>query len=191
MRLRDFLSSCSAVAFSTLLANAQITTITTHISACTATYPSRSTATGAPTTTVAPGEWSDALPNGGMPFVIRLQQVDTSGYPDQESDPYWLMYNGNTTIDDSAAGVYRIANGQLTTYNGSYVFTSFGVVDQAFAISPGLGPISTYFSVNSRTLNWTNAHFTNGIAQFYKLPPGLLQNAQILAKFIGPSKSHE
>lgn len=126
------------------------------------------------------------MANGGTPFVVRLQQTDTSGYPDQTTAPYWLMANGNTTTDASVATVYRIVNGQLMTYNGSYISTGYGVVDQTFAISPGLGPIGTYFSVTNRMLNWTNTNFSNGTAQFYKLPPGLLQNAQILAKFIGP-----
>lgn len=182
MRLRDFWCLCSVF----LVSNAQVITITTHISACATSYSSISTTTVASTVTIQPTPWTDAMANGGTPFVTRLQQVDLSGSPSQPTVPYWLMANGNTTTDTSSATIYRIVDGQMMTYNGSYISTSFGVVDQTFAISPGLGSIATRFSVNSHMLNWTNTQFSNGTAQFYKLPPGLLDNAQILAKFLGP-----
>lgn len=181
MRLRDIWCLFSVL----LVSNAQLITITTHVSACAASYSSISTTTVASKVTVQPTPWTDAIANDGTPFVIRLQQVDLSGYPTQLTTPYWLMANGNTTTDASSATIYRIVDSQLMTYNESYISTGFGVVDQTFAISPGLGSIATRFSVNSHMLNWTNMQFSNGTAQFYKLPPGLLDNAQILAKFLG------
>lgn len=185
MRLHDFWSLCSAVLLCTPAANGQTITVTTHISACAATY---STVTVPSTVTVQPTPFTDAMANSGTPFVIRLQQVDTSGYPDQSSAPYWLTANGNTTTNVGSATVYEIVDGQLMTYiDGYLVSTNNGVVDQIFSASSSTaGSIKTFFTVNNRMLNWTNAVFTNGTAQFYKLPPGLLQNAQILAKLIGP-----
>ncbi|KAG9963800.1 hypothetical protein KCU61_g3343, partial [Aureobasidium melanogenum] len=141
------------------------------------------------TVTVQPTPWTDTAANGGAPFVIRLQQVDVSGYPDQDTAPYWLTANGNTTTNSSVAAVYTINEGRLAILNGSHVATNFNVVDQAFGVTDYDLPINTTFSVNDRMLNWTNPFFTNGTAQFYKLPPGLLDNALILAKFLGPMEA--
>ncbi|KAH0346587.1 hypothetical protein KCU81_g3870, partial [Aureobasidium melanogenum] len=141
------------------------------------------------TVTVQPTPWTDAAANGGAPFVIRLQQVDTSGYPDQDTAPYWLTANGNTTTNQSVAAVYTINEGRLAILNGSHVATNFNVVDQAFGVTDYDLPINTTFTVNNGMLNWTNPLFTNGTAQFYKLPPGLLDNALILAKFLGPMEA--
>ncbi|THX21883.1 hypothetical protein D6D12_09669, partial [Aureobasidium pullulans] len=136
-----------------------------------------------------PTPWTDVAANGGAPFVIRLEQVDASGYPEQDPAPYWLTYNGNTTTNSSLAAVYFITEGRLSTQNGSHVATNINVVDQAFGITDYPLPINTTFSVRNRMLNWTNPLFTNGTAQFYKLPPGLLDNALILAKFLGPMEA--
>ncbi|KAH0351766.1 hypothetical protein KCU83_g4095, partial [Aureobasidium melanogenum] len=141
------------------------------------------------TVTVQPTPWTDTAANDGAPFVIRLQQVDVSGYPDQDTAPYWLTANGNTTTNSSVAAVYTINEGRLAILNGSHVATNFNVVDQAFGVTDYDLPINTTFSVNHRMLNWTNPFFTNGTAQFYKLPPGLLDNALILAKFLGPMEA--
>ncbi|KAG9656030.1 hypothetical protein KCU64_g6147, partial [Aureobasidium melanogenum] len=141
------------------------------------------------TVTVQPTPWTDTAANDGAPFVIRLQQVDVSGYPDQDTAPYWLTANGNTTTNSSVAAVYTINEGRLAILNGSHVATNFNVVDQAFGVTDYDLPINTTFSVNDRMLNWTNPFFTNGTAQFYKLPPGLLDNALILAKFLGPMEA--
>ncbi|KAG9830402.1 carbohydrate-binding module family 43 protein, partial [Aureobasidium melanogenum] len=151
--------------------------------ACSATYTSgTSTTVIQSTVTVQPTPWTDTAANDGAPFVIRLQQVDVSGYPDQDTAPYWLTVNGNTTTNSSVAAVYTINEGRLAILNGSHVATNFNVVDQAFGVTDYDLPINTTFSVNDRMLNWTNPFFTNGTAQFYKLPPGLLDNALILAK---------
>jgi hypothetical protein len=187
---RRFLSIASALSFFSQACSAQTITLTTHVSACSATYTSgTSTTVIQSTVTVQPTPWTDAAANGGAPFVIRLQQVDVSGYPDQDTAPYWLTANGNTTTNSSLAAVYTINEGRLATLNGSHVATNFNVVDQAFGVTDYDLPINTTFSVNNRMLNWTNALFTNGTAQFYKLPPGLLDNALILAKFLGPMEA--
>lgn len=187
---RQFLSIASALSFFSQTCSAQTITLITHVSACSATYTSgTSTTVIQSTVTVQPTPWTDAAANGGAPFVIRLQQVDVSGYPDQDTAPYWLTANGNTTTNSSLAAVYTINEGRLATLNGSHVATNFNVVDQAFSTTDYDLPINTTFSVNNRMLNWTNSLFSNGIAQFYKLPPGLLDNALILAKFLGPMEA--
>jgi hypothetical protein len=187
---RRFLSIASALSFFSQACSAQTITLTTHVSACSATYTSgTSTTVIQSTVTVQPTPWTDAAANGGAPFVVRLQQVDVSGYPDQDTAPYWLTANGNTTTNSPLAAVYTINEGRLATLNGSHVATNFNVVDQAFGVTDYDLPINTTFSVNNRMLNWTNALFTNGTAQFYKLPPGLLDNALILAKFLGPMEA--
>ncbi|KAI5248420.1 hypothetical protein E4T42_05659 [Aureobasidium subglaciale] len=187
---RRFLSITSALSLFSQACSAQTITLTTHVSACSATYTSgTSTTVIQSTVTVEPTPWTDVAANGGAPFVIRLQQVDVSGYPDQDTAPYWLTANGNTTTNSSLAVVYTINAGRLTTLNGSHIATNFNVVDQAFGITDYNLPINTTFSVRNRMLNWTNPLFTNGTAQFYKLPPGLLDNALILAKFLGPMEA--
>ncbi|KAI5212952.1 hypothetical protein AUEXF2481DRAFT_6754 [Aureobasidium subglaciale EXF-2481] len=187
---RRFLSITSALSLFSQACSAQTITLTTHVSACSATYTSgTSTTVIQSTVTVEPTPWTDVAANGGAPFVIRLQQVDVSGYPDQDTAPYWLTANGNTTTNSSLAIVYTINAGRLTTLNGSHIATNFNVVDQAFGITDYNLPINTTFSVRNRMLNWTNPLFTNGTAQFYKLPPGLLDNALILAKFLGPMEA--
>ncbi|KAK6005862.1 hypothetical protein QM012_007504 [Aureobasidium pullulans] len=184
---RRFFSIASAFSLFSQACNAQTITLTTHVSACSATYTSgTSTTVIQSTVTVQPTPWTDAAANGGAPFVIRLQQVGVSGYPDADTAPYWLTANGNTTTNTSAAAVYTINEGRLAILNGSHVATNFNVVDQAFGVTDYDLPINTTFSVNDRMLNWTNSLFTNGTAQFYQLPPGLLDNALILAKFLGP-----
>ncbi|KAI5198570.1 hypothetical protein E4T39_06658 [Aureobasidium subglaciale] len=187
---RHFLSITSALSLFSQACSAQTITLTTHVSACSATYTSgTSTTVIQSTVTVEPTPWTDVAANGGAPFVIRLQQVDVSGYPDQDTAPYWLTANGNTTTNSSLAVVYTINAGRLNTQNGSHIATNFNVVDQAFGITDYNLPINTTFSVRNRILNWTNPLFTNGTAQFYKLPPGLLDNALILAKFLGPMEA--
>lgn len=189
---RRFLSLASVFCFVLQLSSAQTITLTTHVSACSATYTSgTSTIVIGPTVTVQPTPWTDVAANAGAPFVIRLEQVDVSEYPDQQSaDPYWLTFNGNTTTNSSLAAVYYIHDGgQLSTLNGSHVATNFNVVDQAFGVTDYAMPINTTFSVRNRMLNWANPLFSNGTAQFYKLPPGLLDNALILAKFLGPMEA--
>ncbi|KAJ9628884.1 hypothetical protein H2203_002789 [Taxawa tesnikishii (nom. ined.)] len=149
-----------------------------------ATYPSTTVVPS--TVLVSPTPWTDQAANSGTPFVLRIQQVDSSGWTKRQAEPSWLMYNGNTTTNGSVAEQYHINNGQLLTSNGSYVSTDFQVLNQALAASDYIEPINTTFSVADGMLNWTNPTFSNGTAQFYKLPPGLLDNALILVKFLGP-----
>ncbi|KAG9576380.1 hypothetical protein KCU86_g14421, partial [Aureobasidium melanogenum] len=190
MILRRFFQIASAFSLFSQACNAQTITLTTHVSACSATYTSGTSTTVIQSiVTVQPTPWTDAAANGGAPFVIRLQQVDVSGYLDQDTASYWLTANGNTTTNSSVAAVYTINEGRLAILNGSHVATNFNVVDQAFGVTDYDLPINTTFSVNDRMLNWTNPLFTNGTAQFYKLPPGLLDNALILAKFLGPMEA--
>lgn len=46
-------------------------------------------------------------------------------------------------------------------------------------------PINTTFASVNGALTWDNAAFTNRTAQFYKVPAALLNNAQVLVKFLG------
>jgi hypothetical protein len=180
----------AALSFFSQACSAQTITLTTHVSACSATYTSGTSTTVIQSiVTVQPTPWTDAAANAGAPFVVRLQQVDTSGYPDQDTAPYWLTSNGNTTINSSLAAVYTINAGRLSTLNGSHIATNVNVVDQAFGVTDYSLPINTTFSVNNMMLNWTNPQFSNGTAQFYKLPPGLLENALILVKYLGPMEA--
>ncbi|KAK5013452.1 hypothetical protein LTR39_003641, partial [Cryomyces antarcticus] len=140
------------------------------------------------TVIVSPTPWTDSAANGGQPFLLEISQVDPSGWYHrrQVQTQSWLMPNGNTTTNCSKAAQYQIVNGQLSTLDGLYASTNYGIRNQAFAVSQDVGPISTSFFVNGTMLGWNNSNFSNGTAQFYKLPPGLLENALILAKFIGP-----
>lgn len=186
-----FIPFASALSVFSQVCGAQTITLTTHVSACSATYTSgTSTTVIQSTVTVQPTPWTDTVANSGAPFVIRLEQTDISGYPDQDgAAPYWLTANGNTTTNSSLAAVYFINEGRMSLLNGSHIAANFNVVDQAFGVTNYPMPINTTFSVRNRMLNWTNPLFSNGTAQFYKLPPGLLDNALILAKFLGPMEA--
>lgn len=125
--------------------------------------------------------------NNGAPFKILIHQIDETGWDKEVEDYYWLMPNGNTTVNCTRAARYNIQDGKLHIA-GKIISTDVGVLNMAFEPSLDKGEITTRFSVNNGILNWTNSHFTEGVAQFYKLPPGLLENAQILSKFVGPMR---
>lgn len=125
--------------------------------------------------------------NNGAPFKILIQQIDETGWDKEVDDYYWLMPNGNTTVNCTRAARYNIQDGKLHIA-GKIISTDVGVLNMAFEPSLDKGGITTRFFVNNGILNWTNSHFTEGVAQFYKLPPGLLENALILSKFVGPMR---
>ena len=127
---------------------------------------------------------SDESFNDGLPFKVLIQQVDETGWDAEVEDHYWLMPNGNTTLNCTRAARYFIQDGKLHIA-GKIISTDVGVLNMAFEPSLERGEITTRFFVSNGMLNWTNSHFTEGMAQFYKLPPGLLENAQILSKFVG------
>ena len=123
--------------------------------------------------------------NNGAPFKVLIQQVNEAGWNDDVIDYYWLMPNGNTTTNCTRAARYRIQEGKLHIA-GKIISTDIGVLNMAFEPRLDRGEVTTEFFVRDGLLNWTSPHFTEGVAQFYKLPPGLLENALILSKFVGP-----
>ncbi len=174
--------------------NSQIITVTQRINNCSLTSSTRAsdstTTTTGSTSAVSPRPTLslDDRYNNGKPFLILVHQADMSGWikPRQVAVEFsWLMSNGNTTVDCSSAAEYRLTNGQLRT-NGTLISTFTGETSMAFRAVPDVGNITTTLSVSNGTLNWINSNFTDGFAQFYKLPPGLMENALVLAKFIGP-----
>ncbi|PNS21330.1 Chitin deacetylase [Sphaceloma murrayae] len=178
--------------FAALLASTQAQqtiTVTTKICSTSPTS-SRSTTTTTVSSVVPvyPVEWNDQIANGGVPFVIRIELRDPSGYQDQSSyaAPSWLLPNGNTTTTPARAGQYRLLNGQLASVDGQYVSSEVGTSVEPLAVSSTVRAISRTFQSANGSLVWRNGNFTNGYAQFYKLPPNLLENARILAKLVGP-----
>ena len=130
---------------------------------------------------------SDESFNDGAPFKILIQQIDETGWDKEVEDYFWLMPNGNTTVNCTRAARYNIQDGKLHIA-GKIISTDVGVLNMAFEPSLDRGEITTRFFVSNGILNWTSSHFTEGVAQFYKLPPGLLENALILSKFVGPMR---
>jgi hypothetical protein len=125
--------------------------------------------------------------NTGLPFLILVHQLDMSGWIRRRQAAVqnsWLMQNGNTTVDCARAAQFTIKDSQLLV-DGAHVSTEYGVLSMPFAPSIKTGAVSTNFTVIDNALHWKHPEFTEGIAQFYKLPPGLLENALVLAKFIG------
>lgn len=144
------------------------------------------------TSTVVPTPLTDQATNNGTPFVIQLRELSTTGYTKrQQSTPYWLMANGNTTTNGSLATHFQLANGQLFTTDGAYFTTNYNVGSQTFAASDTVLPINSTFASNNGVLSWTNVDFTNGTAQFYQLPAGLLDGATILVEFLDHMKQQE
>jgi len=170
---------------------AEVITVTQYASTCSAIYTTgtRSVTIVQSTTTVVPVAYDDAAWNGGAPFVLEIE-------PDSPTDPLarrqsligrsWVALDGNTTTDPLTAGQYYIRSGQLMSVNGSSVSTDLNVVKQPFSIKPTTGSISTYFSFKDGMLNWTSPRFTGGRVKFCKQPVNLVDNAQVLAQFIGP-----
>ena len=123
--------------------------------------------------------------NNGTPFKVLIQHIDETGWSNDAVDHFWLMPNGNTTVNCTRAARYSIQEGKLHIA-GKIISTDVGDLNMAFEPRLDRGEITTQFFVSNGILNWTSTHFTEGIAQFYKLPPGLLENALILSKFVGP-----
>ncbi|TKA24245.1 hypothetical protein B0A50_06009 [Salinomyces thailandicus] len=95
------------------------------------------------------------------------------------------MANGNTTIDGSKAALWTINDGQLSSGN-LYVTTSYGTAHEPFAVANTIGTISTTFAVQNGIFYWNNSAFDGNTTQFYKVPGGLVDNAQVVARFSGP-----
>lgn len=176
------------------MAQAELITVTAYPSTCSAIYTSGSQTVTVihSTVTVVPQPFDDAA-NNGTPFIISVQMLNPEGYmaKRQMETPSWVMYNGNTTITRSIAGTYRLMDGQLLAANGSHVSTWRNVVAQAFEIRSGIAEINTTFSIRGGLLHWENDQFTDGRVDFFKLPPGLLDNAQILARFTSQTGERE
>ena len=144
------------------------------------------TTTTLSTVSVSPTPNTDYELNNGEPFVLNISPQPASGSTKrQQSSTSWIMENGNTTTDPTLAAHYQILNGVLYGPNGT-MSTDAGVLTMPFTISPKPGAINTTFFVSNGGLNWTNPEFTENVAQFYRTPVGLLQNALILVKLIGP-----
>lgn len=188
MFLRSIASLALTLTILPLATYSQVVTVTEYASACSAIYTtgSQSVTVIQSTVTVQPVSSQDAAANDGAPFVLAVVATSNNSKKKPQTETSWLTYNGNTTTSLALAGRYEILNEQLMSTNGSYVSTSYNVLNQAFSISAYVEPINTIFSVLDGILNWTNPDFSNGTAQFYRLPANLLDNASILAKFIGP-----
>ncbi|PSK53990.1 Chitin deacetylase [Elsinoe australis] len=172
----------------TLAQSQQTITVTTRICSTTPTSL-RGTTTVQSVVPVCPYQWNDQICNGGAPFVVRIELSDPSGYQEGQTAyaaSSWLLPNGNTTTDPARAGQYHVVNGQFASVDGNYASSEVGTTVQALSVSSSVGAISRTFQCSNGTLTWRNGNFTNGYAQFYKLPPNLLENARILAKLVGP-----
>ncbi|KAH7036440.1 hypothetical protein B0J12DRAFT_765478 [Macrophomina phaseolina] len=133
--------------------------------------------------------FNDANIAAGKPFLLEVLRVDGSGLSRRQqpaSQASWLMENGNTTTDASRAAVCSIdSNGRL--HVNSYIMSvDNGVASAPFAANAGTYNINTTFSTINTKLYWNSSAFSNGTAQFYKLPVGLLDNAEVLGKYHGP-----
>lgn len=175
-----------------LLQCASCTTITVreHIVGCAASAVNTPASSAAASSfSIDSGAARDARFNAGVPFVILLQQLDMTGWGRRQAvtEYSWLMPNGNTTVNCTRAGSYTIRDGELHIGNKTFS-TDNGKPNMAFVAHALIGNITRSFSVDNGFLNWTNSHFTDSVTQFYKLPPGLLENALILAKFVGPKQ---
>lgn len=164
----------------------QVVTVTEYASVCSAVYTtgSRSVTIVQSTVTVQPQPWSDAAANSGTAFVIEVG-VPSSSKKRQSAVTSYLMANGNTTIDGSKAALWTINDGQLSSGN-LYVTTSYGTAHEPFAVANTIGTISTTFAVQNGIFYWNNSAFDGNTTQFYKVPGGLVDNAQVVARFSGP-----
>ena len=169
-------------------ANAQVITITEHLSACSAVYTSgsRSVTVVQSTVTVSPVPWTDKDANTGTPFVLEVEQV-TAGRTGkrQAGSAVWVMPNGFTSTVGSDAAQFVIKDGQLSTINGGFVSTNDGIPHVRFAVSPDPQDTSKTFVVEGGMLHWNNADFSGGVAQLYQTPAGQIDNAEIIARFAG------
>ncbi|KAK1819015.1 hypothetical protein LTR12_006588 [Friedmanniomyces endolithicus] len=165
-----------------------LVTVTEYPSACSAVYTAGTTSVtvAQSTVTVQPQSWSDAIVNSGTPFVLEVASPSAgSTRKRQLSGVAYLTANGNTTTDGSLATLFRIANGLLTSVNGGYASASVNVMHQPFALFASVGSIETTFAVSNLTLGWNNTAFSSGAAEFFKVPAGLVNNAQVIVRFSG------
>ena len=100
------------------------------------------------------------------------------------------MENGNTTANSSLAAQFQILNGTLYGANGT-ISTDAGVQNMSFVVPAKPGAINTTFAIEDGGLTWTNPEFTENVAQFYQTPAGLVENALVLVKFIGPMTAEQ
>lgn len=140
-------------------------------------------AMGTLTTTGGAATPSPSIPAGEI--VIEIYTGDTYKRADQKS---WIMTNGNTTVDYARAARYRITPDGMLMSGGLNVATDSGIRNAAFAAAANPGSIRTMFSIDpdTQSIIWNNTQFTNGQAKFFRTPIGLVDNAQVIAKFIGP-----
>lgn len=151
----------------------------------TTSISSEARSASSPTSTV----WTDANIAAGEPFLLEVQRIDGSALGKRQQltpETSWLMENGNTTTDSSRAAVCSIDRDGHLHINNNIMSVNEGVPSAPFVANLGTFSISTKFSTTNTVLGWTNSTFSNGTAQFYKLPVGLLENAQILGKYYGP-----
>ena len=165
-----------------------LVTITEFPSACSAVYTtgSRSVTVVQSTVTVEPQPWTDSTANNGTAFVLEVEWSAISG-SNTKRDPVtaYLTGTGNTTIDGTRATHYQIANGKLTSVDGGFASSSPNIANEPFDLSAGVASISTTFSVVNGALTWKNAAFSNGSAEFFKVPANLLDNAEVIVRFGG------
>ena len=121
------------------------------------------------------------------PFLILVYQPNMSGHVRRQAaaEYSWLMTNGNATVNCSLAARYALDDGRLRV-NGRLMSTNDGVLSMPFSPAETVGGITSNFTIQDGVIRWHHPSFTEGIVQFYKVPPGLLENALILAKFVGP-----
>lgn len=166
---------------------AQVLTITEYASVCSATYTSgsKSVTVVKSTYTVQPVYFTDDDANNGTPFVLEIG-TPSGSKKRQSVARVWVKPDGNTTDIGSEAAQYVIRNGVLTTTNGGYISTSAGVATEPFAVSWTAQAIDTQFVVQQGVLTWKNTQFSNGVAGLYQTPAGLVNNAEVIARFSGP-----
>ena len=190
----DALYICFSLLQPFLFASASVLTIRLPRYACSASSPTPSlsqkpvqgTTTVPSTAVVSPTPDADYKFNNGEPFVMAIAVQAASG-PRKRQQPQqsWIMENGNTTTDPLIAAQFQILDGMLHNTNGT-MSTDTGVKTMPFTMPSTSGAINTTFAVEDGGLTWTNPEFTENVAQFYRTPVGLLKNALVLVKFIGP-----
>lgn len=160
-----------AIAIAPLGVLSQVITITERPSACSAIYTSGSSSVTVvhSTVTVAPIPFTDALVNGGTPFVIEVQP-GTAVRRRQSERSMYINADGRTTTNGSEAVVYRILNGTLQSIAGGYVSTDASADSALFAISAVAKAISSSFFSRNLHIGWNNTAFDGGACDFYTTP---------------------
>jgi len=170
----------SAMAALSSLVTTQTVTITRNICSTSSIFQQTVTTSAISTVIVPP---TDQDYNQGTPFLIRVNLPTSYGSRKrQSSKTSYLLLNGSTTYDVSAAAQYRIVNGRLLTPSGTYVSASIDQSTVDLGGSAIVSAISTTFYTMNGNLVWKNGNFTGGFAQFYSftLPPST--RAKVVAK---------